>query len=79
VGANPAPCRNPAIRQSGNPATGAIFPFCFPFAKLRDILAEQKRKARVEVWAYCLAPNHVCVISMPATALGRLRSHDEGG
>ena len=44
-----------------------------------DILAEQKRKARVEVWAYCLAPNHVCVIAMPATALGRLRSHDEGG
>ena len=24
----------------------------------RDLLAEQMRKASVEVWAYCLMPNH---------------------
>jgi putative transposase len=39
----------------------------------RDLLAEQTRKARVEVWAYCLMPNHVHLILMPgeADALGR--------
>jgi putative transposase len=25
----------------------------------RDLLGEQVRKAEVEVWAYCLMPNHV--------------------
>jgi hypothetical protein len=28
----------------------------------RDLLAEQTRKAEVEVWAYCLMPNHVHLI-----------------
>jgi putative transposase len=31
-----------------------------------DLLAEQIRKARVEVWAYCLMPNHVHLILMPS-------------
>ena len=35
-----------------------------------DILAEQARKADVEVWAYCLMPNHVHLILTPATADG---------
>ena len=37
-----------------------------------DILAEQMRKASVEVWAYCLMPNHVHLILCPAddNALG---------
>jgi putative transposase len=33
----------------------------------RDLLAEQMRKARVEVWAYCLMPNHVHLILCPGT------------
>lgn len=39
----------------------------------RDLLAEQTAKAGVEVWAYCLMPNHVHLILMPADAeaLGR--------
>jgi putative transposase len=36
-----------------------------------DILAEQMRKTRVEVWGYCLMPNHVHLIACPETADGR--------
>jgi putative transposase len=39
-----------------------------------DLLAEQTLKAEVEVWAYCLMPNHVHLILKPARAaddLGR--------
>ncbi|MHB8530356.1 MAG: transposase [Caulobacteraceae bacterium] len=35
-----------------------------------DLLAEHTRKARVEVWAYCLMPNHVHLILNPATPEG---------
>ena len=36
----------------------------------RDLLAEQTRKAGVEVWAYCLMPNHVHLILTPKRADG---------
>lgn len=38
-----------------------------------DMLAEQMRRADVEVWAYCLMPNHVHLILCPrgADGLGR--------
>jgi putative transposase len=36
----------------------------------RDLLAEQTRKAGVEVWAYCLMPNHVHLILTPTRAEG---------
>ncbi len=32
-----------------------------------DLLAEQMGKTRVEVWAYCLTPNHVHLIACPST------------
>lgn len=35
-----------------------------------DLLAEQTRKAGVEVWAYCLMPNHVHLILCPETEDG---------
>jgi len=35
-----------------------------------DILAEQTRKAGVEVWAYCLMPNHVHLILCPPDEKG---------
>ena len=35
-----------------------------------DLLAEQMHKARVEVWAYCLMPNHVHLILCPANQGG---------
>jgi putative transposase len=34
----------------------------------RDLLAEQTRKAGVDVWAYCLMPNHVHLILTPTRA-----------
>lgn len=37
----------------------------------RDLLAEQARKAQVEVWADCLMPNHVHLILTSADGLGR--------
>src|SRR5580658_9171086 len=36
----------------------------------RDLLGEQTRKAGVEVWAYCLMPNHVHLILTPTRAEG---------
>jgi putative transposase len=40
------------------------------YALYRDLLAERCRKAGVAVWAYCLMPNHVHLIMVPATASG---------
>ena len=39
-----------------------------------DLLAEQMRKAAVEVWAYCLMPNHVHLILCPSTEDGLARA-----
>jgi putative transposase len=36
----------------------------------RDLLAEQARRRGVEVWAYCLMPNHVHLIVTPSDAAG---------
>jgi REP-associated tyrosine transposase len=36
------------------------------FALYRDLLAEGARRAGASVWAYCLMPNHVHVIVVPA-------------
>jgi putative transposase len=33
----------------------------------RDLLSEQMTKAGVEVWSYCLMPNHVHLILCPST------------
>jgi putative transposase len=38
------------------------------FALYRDLLAERCIKAGVEVWCYCLMPNHVHLILVPHTA-----------
>ena len=35
-----------------------------------DMVAEQLRKSDVEVWAYCLMPNHVHLILKPREADG---------
>jgi len=40
------------------------------YALYRDLLAERCRKAGVAVWAYCLMPNHVHLILVPATENG---------
>jgi putative transposase len=42
-----------------------------------DILAEQLRRASVEVWAYCLTPNHVHLILTPRDGAGMARALGE--
>ena len=42
-----------------------------------DMLAEQFRKFTVEVWAYCLMPNHVHLILTPQGAEGMSRALGE--
>ena len=43
----------------------------------RDLLGEQTRKADVEVWAYCLMPNHVHLILNPRQTVGLGRAVGE--
>ena len=40
------------------------------FALYRDLLAEGARRAGASIWAYCLMPNHVHVIVVPADCDG---------
>jgi putative transposase len=42
-----------------------------------DLLAEQAGRAEVEIWAYCLMPNHVHLILKPADADGLGRAVGE--
>ena len=43
----------------------------------RDLLAEQARKHAVEVWAYCLMPNHVHLLLTPGEPQGLGRAVGE--
>jgi len=43
----------------------------------RDLLAEQARRSGVEIWAYCLMPNHVHLIAVPKVAAGLGRAIGE--
>jgi putative transposase len=47
------------------------------YALYRDLLAERCRKASVEVWAYCLMPNHVHLVLTPHTPDGLARAIGE--
>lgn len=42
-----------------------------------DLLAEQTRKSAVEVWGWCLMPNHVHLIMTPADQTGLARAVGE--
>ena len=44
------------------------------YALYRDLLAESCRAAGIEVWAWCLMPNHVHLILVPADADGLRRA-----
>ena len=44
------------------------------YALYRDLLAEHCAAARVEVWAWCLMPNHVHLVLVPADADGLRRA-----
>ncbi len=47
------------------------------YALYRDLLAERCRKAGVACWAYCLMPNHVHLILVPAHPDGLARALGE--
>jgi putative transposase len=43
--------------------------FCHEdYERYLEVLAQETRKHRLEVWAYCLMPNHVHLLVVPATA-----------
>lgn len=44
------------------------------FALYRDLVAEAARRAGADVWAYCLMPNHVHLIVVPADEHGLRRT-----
>ena len=44
------------------------------YALYRDLLAEHCREAKVEVWAWCLMPNHVHLVLVPSDADGLRRA-----
>jgi putative transposase len=64
------------VTQRGN-RREAIFFGPADYALYRDLLAERCRKASVEVWAYCLMPNHVHLVLVPSTADGLSRAIGE--
>jgi putative transposase len=61
------------VTQRGNRRQSTFFEDG-DFALYRDLLAEAARKAGTETWAYCLMPNHVHLIVVPADADGLRRT-----
>ena len=57
------------VTQRGNGRARTLFDDD-DYALYRDLLAENCRAAEVEVWAWCLMPNHVHLILVPADADG---------
>jgi len=47
------------------------------YALYGDLVAERCRRAAVEVWAYCLMPNHVHLVLTPSTPDGLARAIGE--
>ena len=64
------------VTQRGN-RRGPVFFEDGDYALYRDLLAERCRKAGVACWAYCLMPNHVHLILVPAAEDGLARSIGE--
>jgi putative transposase len=64
------------VTQRGNRRQTVFFEPA-DYALYRDLLAERCRKASVEVWAYCLMPNHVHLVLTPATPEGLARAIGE--
>jgi putative transposase len=64
------------VTQRGNRRQTVFFEPA-DYALYRDLLAERCRKASVEVWAYCLMPNHVHLVLTPSTPHGLARAIGE--
>jgi putative transposase len=71
------------VTQRGNGRARTFFED-HDYALYRDLLAEHCRAAGVEVWAWCLMPNHVHLILVPSDpdglrrALARVHRHYAG-
>ncbi len=64
------------VTQRGNRRENVFF--CDDDYRLYlDLLSERCRKAGVEIWSYCLMPNHVHLILTPATPQGLGRALGE--
>ena len=61
------------VTQRGNGRARTFFAET-DYALYRDLLAEHCRAAKVEVWAWCLMPNHVHLILVPSDADGLRRA-----
>lgn len=61
------------VTQRGNRRQQTFFEEA-DYALYRDLLAEAARRADAEVWAYCLMPNHVHLIVVPADEHGLRRT-----
>src|SRR3989304_6709245 len=55
------------VTQRGNRRQTTFFR-AFDYELYRQMLAEQCAKASVAIWSYCLLPNHLHLIAVPATA-----------
>jgi putative transposase len=64
------------VTQRGN-RREAVFFADADFELYRDLLAALCRKHEVAVWSYCLMPNHVHLILVPAHAAGLARALGE--
>jgi putative transposase len=64
------------VTQRGNGRAAIFFEPGDESAYLR-LLAERCRKAGVEIWAYCLMPNHVHLIATPKNEAGLARAIGE--
>jgi len=74
---SPDRSRLPASRDAAGNRRAPVFFEQGDYALYRDLLAEQCRKASVACWSYCLMPNHVHLILVPATADGPARAIGE--
>src|SRR5260370_5881062 len=61
------------VTQRGNGRARTFFG-AGDYALYRDLLAEGCRAADVQVWAWCLMPNHVHLILVPSDADGLRRA-----
>lgn len=64
------------VTQRGN-RRGQTFFEKGDYALYLDLLADSAKRARAEVWAYCLMPNHVHVILVPSDDDGLRRTFAE--
>lgn len=64
------------VTQRGNRRERTFFE-AGDYALYLDLLSEAAQRAQTEVWCYCLMPNHVHIVLVPADANGLRRAFGE--